>query len=153
MKPHSALAAAVACGAAAVLLVGLDLAFNVGVRLDARASDGSWSLVESSAGGASDSPARPVPCGNQFRVTVHNGLPWSVTRTVTVQPGGPGEAATSQDWTLAPWQSRTWEFHLNGTSSAPTSPTGAPPKGADSVSVQVGTTIFLYAQVCPEGRA
>jgi hypothetical protein len=146
MKPRWALAASIACGTAAVLLVGLDLAFNVDAHLDIKGRDGSWATVTKS--GPSSPYARTPACGNDFRLVVHNGLPWSTTQVVIIQPEGQQTIAPmTQTWTLRAGETRSWEFHLNGTANPP--PTVSPVrKEASFVQATVGDAIYLSGSVC-----
>jgi hypothetical protein len=150
MKTRSALLAAMACGAAAIVLVGLDLAFNVDATLEAKDADGNWATISTSSPG---NYARPIGCGNDFRLSVHNGMPWATKMTVAVQPFSAASARPMEEaWPLAAGETRTWEFHLNGTAT-PAGGSGLPSKGVDSVQVTVGRGILLYATVCARGAA
>jgi hypothetical protein len=146
MKPNSALLASLSCGAAAVLLVGLDLAFNVDAALEVQ-SGGSWETLMSTKDSGSY-PVRGPACGKDFRLTIHNGMPWSSKVDITFQlsNGNP----MHQTWTLSAGETRSSEgFHLNGTAQ----PSGVPSKGFSSLSVQVGTLFYGYASACPEATA
>jgi hypothetical protein len=142
MKTRSALAAAIACGAAAVALVGADLALNVDVTFEVL-SGGAWVPVASTKD-AGASYARVPACGQDFRLTAHNGMPWSSSLDITViQNGG---APWHLGWTLSAGETRSTEvFHLNATA-----PNGGIPKPSESISVQVGRDFFAYGTPCPE---
>jgi hypothetical protein len=145
MKPRSALFAAIACGAAAVLLVGVDLAFNVDVTFEAL-SDGSW-LPVASTKMTGPNFARVPACGQDYRLTIHNGMPWSSTQSITFLPnGGP---ALHQTWTLSAGETRSSEvFHLNHT-KADGSALGP---GLYMMAVQVGD-FYASSYSCPEAKA
>jgi hypothetical protein len=140
MKPRSALAAALACGAAAVALVGMDLAFNVDVTLEVLAGS-TWVPVSSTKGAGAPYPVG-LACGQDFRVTAHNGMPWPSKVDITLLRNG---VTPSQiGWTLAPGETRTTEvFHLNATASG-----GAKPP--ESIQVHVGRDFVAYGAPCPE---
>ncbi|HUR64016.1 MAG TPA: hypothetical protein VM241_06000 [Candidatus Thermoplasmatota archaeon] len=142
MKTRSALAAAIACGAAAVALVGIDLALNVDVTFEVL-SGGAWVPVASTKGGDAYSYARGPGCGQDFRLTAHNGMPWSSSLDITITRSG--GAPWHLGWTLSAGETRSTEvFHLNATA-----PAGAG-KAAESISVQVGHDFFAYGSPCPE---
>src|SRR5256885_2082670 len=94
MKPRSALVVALLCGGVAVLVVSLDLAFNVDVSFEAKASDGSWQ-VQQTTKSQTDYARGPV-CAEDYRLTVHNGMPWSSTVAITIQRGD--TAPVHQSW-------------------------------------------------------
>jgi hypothetical protein len=145
MKTRSALLAAIACGAAAILLVGVDLTLNVDATLEVL-SGGTWQEVASTKD--SGTYARGPVCGQDFRLTVHNGMPWSSKVAITLVHDG-GNAA-HQTWTLSAGETRSSEvYHLNGTLA----PGGGPAKGFSSLQVQVGDDFFASANACPEATA
>ncbi|HUR64400.1 MAG TPA: hypothetical protein VM241_07960 [Candidatus Thermoplasmatota archaeon] len=145
MKTRSALAAAIACGAAAVALVGADLALNVDVTFEVL-SGGAWVPVQSTK----DMEGRPYAvrgpgCGQDFRLTAHNGMPWSSSLDITLLRDGANPWHLG--WTLSAGETRSTEvFHLNATAPAPAG--GA--KSAESIQVQVGRDFSAYGTPCPE---
>lgn len=152
MKPRSALVAAIACGAAAVLLVGADRAFSVNAILEVRAPDGSWKTAAEL--GAEQHPTSMAFCGTHFRLTLDNSLPWAATTDVTIAASGPGGERTLLDepWRLGAGESRSHEFQVpNGTfeSPGPRPDTGLV-KGSGSVSVLLDHDYRkqLYASAC-----
>ncbi|MEA3143062.1 MAG: hypothetical protein QOG31_386 [Thermoplasmata archaeon] len=143
MKTRSALVAAIACGAAAVALVGADLALNVDVTFEVL-SGGAWVPVASTKD-AGASYARLPACGQDFRLTAHNGMPWSSSLDITFLRDGVNPWHLS--WTLSAGETRSTEvFHLNATAPAPAG--GAKP--AESIQVQVGQDFSAYGTPCPE---
>lgn len=163
MKPALALGASIACAAVAVALVGLDLAYNIEATLEYRAKDGSW-VTMARSGSQEDRYAYPSFAGNcggpNWRLTVHNGQPWSQTLDVEVsynRPDGVQTAPYLESWSLPSSQSRTHEFTIPAaafTANSQTDPK-SPPQSV-SVNVRVGSDIYLggcaYAQA-PEATA
>ena len=143
MRPRSALVAAMVCGAAAVLIVGVDTALNVDATLEVRAADGSWQAVSSTRD--SNGPyVRTPTCGTDYRLTLHNGFPWSSTSAVVIARSS--AAPDHQTWTLSAGETRSSQvFHLNATAPSSTKP-------VDSLQVQVGTDFFASASPCPEAK-
>ncbi|HEX2066260.1 MAG TPA: hypothetical protein VHI93_05540 [Candidatus Thermoplasmatota archaeon] len=89
-------------------------------------------------------------CGNDLRLTVHNGLPWATTLTVHTTIVGSGTSVPRvESWSLAAGESRSHEFHIDGATSTPASPRGE----FHSLQVQVGSDIHLHASICPEATA
>lgn len=156
MKTRTALVAAIACGAAAVLLVAADLAFNVDATLEVRGADGSWTTV-----GRLREPyaAAPTPCGDQFRLHLHNGLPWGTTTQVTVLASGASPQAKTlldEPWSLGAGASRDQEFQVPASAFEAAGPGGAPVKsGYATVQVLLGHSYArtLTAQACPAEAA
>jgi len=113
MKPRSALLAAIACGALALLLVALDLAFNVEARLEAQQADGSWATVATTAyHDPRDSTIVQASgrCAQQFRLIVHNGMPWASRVRLQINGFGAGIVLPPQTWTLAAGGEQSFSF-------------------------------------------
>src|ERR1051326_7106744 len=150
MKTRSALWAAVACGAAAVALVGADLALNVDVRLEGRGTDGVWRTLSSTGGRPGPGPVVPATAGgNHFRLVAHNGLLWSTTLPITITASGQDGPVTllQESWTLAPGAQRVYEFSApNSTFASSAPPGGVPAKAIGNVQVSWGDAVGqLYA--------
>jgi hypothetical protein len=158
MKTRTALLAAIACGAAAVVLVGADVAFNVDALLEVRAADGSWKTAAELGGSPRAYPSVAF-CGSHFRLTVTNHLLWATTTDVTITASGPGPQKLLLDeaWHLGAGESKVHEFQVpSGTfDTQPARSDGVPVKGSGSVEVLLGHDYGrqLYAQACEESTA
>jgi hypothetical protein len=158
MKPRSALLAAIACGAVAVALVAVDLAFNVDARLEVRGADGTWRLSATTE--AVKSYPTAAICGTHFRLTFHNGLLWSTSRhvTITVSTSGSLGSTTLLDetWSVGARSEKVHEFDVpNSTVETPNpNDSRAPFKISGSVQVSFGTGYAnqLYAPACMEAK-
>lgn len=158
MKTRSALVAAIGCGAAAVVLVGADLAFNVDAVLEVRTEGGSWKTVSELGSGSERPYATPIAsCGSHFRLTLHNGLPWGTSTDVSITAFGLGDTRIllDQTWHLGAGESKSHEFQVpSETLEGPSRPGDAPVKQSGSVEVMLDRDYArqLYASAC-EGEA
>jgi hypothetical protein len=127
MHSRTALAAAVLCAAAAVALVAADLAWNVEATLE-RMEGADWVVVARAPDAHPERIFSPSCVGNQFRLTLHNGLPWGTTVEVSAHAAGtPIEGWTPYVADLGPGESVTREFTVPAsalTGPAPEAKTG-----------------------------
>jgi hypothetical protein len=122
MKPRLALLAAILSGTLAVALVAADLAFNVDVTLESRIGTGPYRVVASTTPASRPDDLGAYQCGDAYRLTVHNGLPWTKTLHVMVWGFGAGVVA-EQNWTLGVGEQRSFEFQApNATFGTPSEP-------------------------------
>jgi hypothetical protein len=144
---RAALLLAVLSGGLAVLLVGLDVAFGVQVRVDAQ--DGSsWATV------VSDGPARePMPVGcaqGPFRLHVDNHRPVGAEAEVRVRyqaPNGTMVDLLRERWELAPFSSRSADIVVPA--PAPPPPAGqGPPWHPASLLVEASPYTRYPIHVC-----
>ncbi|HUR62768.1 MAG TPA: hypothetical protein VM286_10470 [Candidatus Thermoplasmatota archaeon] len=161
MKPRAALLAAILCGAAAVALVAADLAFNVEATLEVRGSDGVWRTASSTETQRGYPSIAAPACGEHFRVTIHNGMPWSTSRHVTITASGMTASGVpdtvtilEETWTLGARADRTHEFDVPGSVyDASSQPQGGKPTAGVMVSLGADSTQQLYATACRGGSA
>lgn len=149
VQPRAAWIAAAAAGGLAVLIVGVDLALNLEVRLETQ-REGQWQVVSGDGADRFGPPAGPLDgcASEQLRLTVDNGLPWATDVHVAIVAswfnGTVQEQQTVYDdtWHLDRGEVRRHEFSVPaGSRTDGTKPTA-------DVQVQVGAT-YLFA--CVEG--
>jgi hypothetical protein len=154
VQGRTALALAIASGAAAVTLVSLDLAWNLTAELETL-EDGTWVRVASAGEEGftdyrrDDFFAVPGCATPQLRVTAHNDAPFARTLDVRAsywQPrGGSDQTIFRETWRLDGFSQQTKEFTVP--EAAYTPDTTDPGFYNASINVYVGD---LYLSTCVE---
>lgn len=160
MDKRTAVVLAVASAGLAVLLVSLDLAWNVTARVDDR-DNGGWRTITESGGEGFDIYRGPMMDGcidGEARLVVDNGLPWRRSFDVTIAywnaTGFQTITYLEETWDMPRFSEREHVFTLppDAFYVPPADGVDRPPGKlrAGDLSVTVGD---LFLSACLEGTA
>lgn len=144
----TALAAAVACGALAVVAVGVDLVYSIQATVEQRQEDGTWKTVAQGDMSYPRAPFGPGCAAGDLRVTVDNHRPMGATvRVLATHYGASGSSSLlDETWHLEAFEARTQELPALPASAFHT---GAPDGSKTTASVEFQVEgVTAWMSVC-----